>query len=153
MTEKEKKRTLDFYFRNNWLKISRLYSCVAEEHGVNMSVGFVLMNIDKEGTPSTSLGPKMGMENTSLPRTLKWMEENGLIYKVQNVKDKRVVKIFLTDEGVKYRKMAREVILKFNEFMTEDFSEKELETMVDWLEKIDKKLDKKLKEKNGKKSC
>jgi MarR family transcriptional regulator, organic hydroperoxide resistance regulator len=153
VTEKEKKRTLDFYFRNNWLKISRLYSCVAEEYGVNMSVGFVLMNIDKEGTPSTSLGPKMGMENTSLPRTLKWMEEKGFIYKVQNLKDKRVVKIFLTDEGVKYRKMAREVILKFNEFITEGFSEKELETMTSWLEKIDQRLDKKLKEKNGKKSC
>jgi MarR family transcriptional regulator, organic hydroperoxide resistance regulator len=153
VTEKEKKRTLDFYFRNNWLKISRLYSCVAEEYGVNMSVGFVLMNIDKEGTPSTSLGPKMGMENTSLPRTLKWMEEKGFIYKVQNLKDKRVVKIFLTDEGVKYRKMAREVILKFNEFITEGFSEKELEQMTSWLEKIDQRLENRLKEKNGKKSC
>ena len=33
----------------------------------------------KKGTPSTSLGPKMGMEATSLSRTLKTMEIKNLI--------------------------------------------------------------------------
>ena len=35
-----------------------------------MSVGFILMYVEKQGSPSTSLGPKMGMEPTSLSRTL-----------------------------------------------------------------------------------
>jgi DNA-binding MarR family transcriptional regulator len=153
VTEIEKNKTLDFYFRNNWLKISRLYSCVAEQYGVNMSVGTVLLNVDKEGTPSTSLGPRMGMENTSLPRTLKWMEENELIYRVQDVKDKRIVKIFLTNKGVEYRKIAREVILKFNDMITKDFTEKEIEKITTSLARIDEILTEKLKEKNGKKKC
>ena len=31
-----------------------------------MSIGYALLNIDKDGTPSTKLGPKMGMEARSL---------------------------------------------------------------------------------------
>jgi hypothetical protein len=43
-----------------------------------MATGFALLSIDKEGgTPSTSLGPKMGDGTTRLTRTLKSMEEKG----------------------------------------------------------------------------
>lgn len=150
MTEIVKNKTLDFYFRNNWLKIARLYTCVAEEYGVNMTVGTVLLNVDKEGTPSTSLGPKMGMENTSLPRTLKWMEENELIYRVPDVVDKRVVKVYLTEKGVSYRKIAKEVILKFNDFITSGFTKEEIEKLTESLAKIDDILNEKLVEKGKK---
>ncbi|GIR50705.1 MAG: hypothetical protein CM15mP59_4470 [Flavobacteriaceae bacterium] len=36
-----------------------------------MATGLALLSIDtEEGVPSTSLGPRMGMESTSLSRTL-----------------------------------------------------------------------------------
>ena len=58
-----------------------------------MATGFALLSIDPEkGTPSTSLGPKMGMEATSLSRTLKTMEEKGLIIENQIQK---MVEVFL----------------------------------------------------------
>ena len=39
-------------------------------------LALLYLSIDpKKGTPSTSLGPKMGMEATSLSRTLKSLEE------------------------------------------------------------------------------
>ena len=50
-----------------------------------MATGFTLLSIDPEkGTPSTALGPKMGMEATSLSRILKTMEEKGLITRKPN---------------------------------------------------------------------
>ena len=68
--------TIDFNIRSTWHKIARMYNVQAAEHGVSMATGMVLLNIDlKEGTPSTSLGPKMGMESRSLTRTLKNLEE------------------------------------------------------------------------------
>ena len=55
-----------------------------------MSVGMVLLNIDKEnGTPSTQLGPKMGMEPTSLSRTIKNMQDVGLIIRKADDRDGR----------------------------------------------------------------
>jgi DNA-binding MarR family transcriptional regulator len=59
-----------------------------------MATGFALLSMDKNiGTPSTSLGPQMGMEATSLTRTLKSMEEKGLIIRKKNPDDGRGVLI------------------------------------------------------------
>ena len=138
MTKKDNKKTIDFYLRNNWLKISRIYNAIAKrDYGVSMSIGFILLSIDKEGTPSTSLGPKMGLENTSLPRSLKWMEENGLIYKVPDKYDKRKVLIFVTEEGLKFRTKAKECVLGINEKLMSHFTTQEIVALKSGLEKLD----------------
>ena len=71
--------TIDFQLRWGWSKLARLYSSMAEHNGISLSVGYALLSIEKEGTPSTKLGPRMGMESTSLSRTLKSMEGQGFI--------------------------------------------------------------------------
>jgi hypothetical protein len=50
---------IDFIVRSSWHRISRLYNQKAASHHTTMSVGFILMMIEKEGTPSTKLGRKM----------------------------------------------------------------------------------------------
>ena len=70
-----------------------------------MSVGMVLLNIDKEnGTPSTQLGPKMGMEPTSLSRTIKNMQDVGLIVRKADDRDGRKSIIHLTPIGFRKKK-------------------------------------------------
>ena len=67
-----KEKTIDYVLRATWQAVSRMYNEEANKYGATMATGFVLLSIDKEkGTPSTALGPKMGMEATSLTRTLK----------------------------------------------------------------------------------
>ena len=81
-----------------------------------MATGFALLSIDpEEGTPSTALGPRMGMEATSLSRTLKSMEERGLIERKPNPADGRGVLIFLTEFGKENRDFSKDRVLKFNE--------------------------------------
>ena len=106
-----------------------------------MSVGYVLLNIDKEGTPSTKLGPKMGVESRSLSRTLKSMEENGLIKRTPSETDRRVVLIHLTEEGKKYRDTSREVVMTLNEYLTENLTSPELKSFVSVAKKISGLLD------------
>jgi DNA-binding MarR family transcriptional regulator len=91
-----------------------MYNQKALTHGITISAGFILMNIEKEGTPSTALGPKMGMEPTSLSRTLKSMEEQGWITRGSAENDKRKVLIFLTQEGLNKRRIVRDFLLDFN---------------------------------------
>jgi DNA-binding MarR family transcriptional regulator len=93
-----------------------------------MAVGFTLISIDpKSGTPSTALGPKMGMEATSLSRILKSMEEKGLIERKPNPNDGRGVLIHLTDFGLEKRNFSREKVLRFDEVVKENLSEEKLE--------------------------
>jgi DNA-binding MarR family transcriptional regulator len=142
--QEEKAYKVDFVLRHLWHKVSRLYNQKASEYGVSTSVGFILLNVDKEGTPSTQLGPKMGMEPTSLSRTLKSMQESGLIYRKAAKDDKRKVLIFLTDEGVEKRRIARQVILDFNEHVISAVPKGKLKTFFEVAERLDKAIDKEL---------
>ncbi|TNE74470.1 MAG: MarR family transcriptional regulator [Bacteroidetes bacterium] len=142
----DKPYLVDFVLRHLWHKTSRLYNQKASEYGVSLSVGFILLNIDKEGTPSTQLGPKMGMEPTSLSRTLKSMEEDGLIYRKSDKKDKRKVLLFLTQEGIDKRKIAKQVVLEFNDHVMSAVPKGKLKTFFEVAERLDKAIDKELNE-------
>ena len=92
-----------------------------------MATGFTLLSIDPEkGTPSTALGPKMGMEATSLSRILKTMEKKGLITRKPNPNDGRGVIISLTDFGIEKREYSKEKVLLFNEAIKKNVSEEQL---------------------------
>ena len=59
------KDTFDFQIRKSWISLSKMYNELVAPYGITVSVGFALLNIDvQKGTPSTALGPKMGMEST-----------------------------------------------------------------------------------------
>ncbi len=111
-----KDKTLDYILRATWQAVARMYNEEASKYGATMALGFALLSIDKEdGTPSTALGPKMGMEATSLTRTLKSMEEKGLIVRKKNPEDGRGVLIYLTPFGKEKRELSKNTVLKFNE--------------------------------------
>ena len=119
--------TIDYSLRATWQSVARMYNEEAKKFGSTMAVGFTLLSIDpKKGTPSTSLGPKMGMEATSLSRILKSMEEKGLIERKPNPEDGRGVLIYLTPFGLEKRKDSKDVVLRFNEVVKEQLSEEQL---------------------------
>lgn len=123
-----KDKTIDYILRATWQAVSRMYNEEATKYGATMATGFTLLSIDKEeGTPSTALGPKMGMEASSLTRTLKNMEEKGLIYKKPNPVDGRGVLIYLTDFGKEKRALSKETVIKFNEAVRQNVSAEKLE--------------------------
>ncbi|MEZ4802451.1 MAG: MarR family transcriptional regulator [Gelidibacter sp.] len=122
-----KDKTIDYVLRTTWLAVTKMYNEEASKFESTMATGFALLSIDPEkGTPSTSLGPKMGMEATSLSRTLKSMEERGLIERRPNPEDGRGVLIFLTDFGREKRAYSREKVLTFNETIRRNVSEEQI---------------------------
>jgi MarR family transcriptional regulator, organic hydroperoxide resistance regulator len=131
----------DLSVRTVWIKMSRMYNQRANDHGITMSVGYILLHIDKDGTPSTQLGPKMGMEPTSLSRTLKTMEEKNLIRREEDKIDKRIVRIFLTEEGLKARYIARDVVFELNNKLSSKFSQEQIENFHEVMIQIDKVMD------------
>jgi DNA-binding MarR family transcriptional regulator len=141
----EKKLLIDFVLRQTWHKVSRMYNQKAAQIDITISIGFILMIIDKEGTPSTQLGPRMGMEPTSLSRTLKTMEDSGFLRREYDRIDKRKVLIFLTDEGLEKRRQTKKVILDFNEKLFAKISPTKFKTFIDVMTRIDAITEKELK--------
>ncbi|WBL20984.1 MarR family winged helix-turn-helix transcriptional regulator [Zunongwangia sp. HRR-M8] len=127
-----KEKTIDYVLRATWMAVSKMYNEEAGKAGSTMATGFALLSIDPEkGTPSTSLGPKMGMEATSLSRMLKTMETKGLIERRKNPNDGRSVLIYLTKFGLEMRDFSKGVVLRFDEAVKENVSEQDLKTFTE----------------------
>jgi DNA-binding MarR family transcriptional regulator len=141
----EKKILMDFVLRQTWHKVSRMYNQKAAKIDITISIAFILMIIDKEGTPSTQLGPRMGMEPTSLSRTLKTMEETGLICRKFDGIDRRKVLIFLTDDGLKKRIETKKVIIDFNDQLSAKISPTKFKIFLDVMSRINSITDSELK--------
>lgn len=132
-----KDKTIDYILRATWQAVARMYNEEASKYGASMSIGFALLSLDKDkGSPSTTLGPKMGMEATSLTRTLKSMEEKGLITRKKNPVDGRGVLIHLTKFGKEKRDLSKNTVLKFNETIREHISEEKLQHFIEVSETI-----------------
>ncbi|MBT8187429.1 MAG: MarR family transcriptional regulator [Croceitalea sp.] len=122
-----KELTIDYALRATWQAVTRMYNEEAKQNGLTMAIGFTLLSIDpKEGTPSTALGPKMGMEATSLSRILKSIEQKGFIQRKPNPDDGRGVLIHLTALGLEKRKGVKEVVLQFNDVVKAHVNEQDL---------------------------
>ncbi|MBO6830809.1 MarR family transcriptional regulator [Allomuricauda sp.] len=138
--------TIDHALRATWQAISKMYNEEAKNYGLTMAIGFTLLSIDpKGGTPSTTLGPKMGMEATSLSRILKNIEEKGYIQRKRNPNDGRGVLIYLTPLGLEKREESKEVVLRFNKVVKEHTSQEDLSGFFKVIETINKLIsDKKI---------
>lgn len=119
--------TVDYHIKLTWHAIVNLYNQIAVQYDLTQATGFVLLNIDKSGSPATSIAPLMGMKSTSLSRILKNMEVDGLICRKKDKSDGRLVKIHLTELGIKKQKIAKKVVREFNEHILKNIDPKKID--------------------------
>ena len=124
----EKEKSIDHMLRATWQAVAKTYNEQAAKHESTMAMAMALLYIDtKDGTPSTALGPSMGMEATSLSRTLNSLEERGLIYREKNPEDGRSVLIKLTNLGVEKRDISKASVYTFNQTIRENITKQKLD--------------------------
>ena len=134
--------TIDFHIRRTWHRIMRLYNYEAAKQDATMSMAYTLLNIDLEnGTPSTSLGPQMGMESRSLTRILKKMEEDGVIKRVADKNDRRITRICLTKKGIENREQSRLAVIRLNDVIQSDLTKKERNEFFTIMNKINNSIE------------
>lgn len=128
--------TVDHHIKSTWHNMFKMYNLVASKYGTTQATGLVLLSIDRDGTPSTSIAPSLGMEATSLSRIMKTLEDNQLIYRKKDKKDKRMVRIFLTEEGVEKRRIAKKVVAGFQELISEEIPQSKLSMFFEVMDSI-----------------
>ncbi len=141
--------TVDYHIKTAWHAISRMYNQQAAKYKATMSEGFVLLNIKSdEGTPATKIAPLMGLESRSLTRILKRLEDEGMIYKKKDPNDGRSVRIFLTDEGEKKRKISADTVKSFNVKVRSAIPENKLNLFFDVMSQINRLIEEVTKNKS-----
>lgn len=114
--------------RQTWKNIEKMYNSEASKYDVTFSIGFTLISIDADlGTPSTSIGPIMGLESNSLSRILNSMENKNLIKRRPNPEDGRGIIISLTKLGKEKRDIVIEKIRHFKKLIRLRIDESDLE--------------------------
>jgi len=130
--------------RTTWLAVKKMYNEEALNYESTMATGFTLLSIDPEkGTPSTSLGPLMGIGVNSLSRILSSMELEGLIQRKPNPDDGRGVLVYLTKFGLESREKARNRVLKFNDTIAKNISKEKINVFYEVTELINNLIDNK----------
>ena len=130
--------TIDYFLKVAWQSVANKYNQIASGYGITQALGYMLINIHEEGTAVSQIACLMGVKSTSLSRTLKNMEELGLIYRQADELDKRSVKIYLTPFGKEKKQVAKDVVRKFNEYLNEHIGEEERLRLAAVLNKINK---------------
>ncbi len=134
--------TIDHVLRSTWLAVFKMYNEQASKYDSTMVTGFTLLSIDPEtGTPSTSLGPRMGIEPTSLSRTIKNLEERGLIFRKPNPEDGRGVLICLTEYGQDMRDVSKGTVLTFNNKISDVVDKEKLKVFFEVVNTIHNLID------------
>lgn len=130
--------------RATWQAVAKTYNEQAAKHESTMAMAMALLYIDtKDGTPSTALGPSMGMEATSLSRTLNSLEERELIYREKNPEDGRSVLIKLTDLGIEKRDISKASVYTFNQTIRENITKQKIDHFFEVTELINKLINQK----------
>ena len=138
-----KQKTIEYALRSTWQLITTMYNEKAMNYDATMTMAFTLLSIDAGGTPSTALGPKMGMESTSLSRLLNTMEERGYIQRRPNPEDGRGVLISLTQQGKEKRALSKNTVLEFNNGLLDSVEPEKMEHFFEVIEAIKKQVEKK----------
>jgi MarR family transcriptional regulator, organic hydroperoxide resistance regulator len=134
-------KTVDFHIKSGWHAISRMYNSYAAPFDMTMAIGYVLLNIDRKGTPATKIAPALGLEARSLTRMLKTLEDKKWIRRENDEDDRRVVNVYLTEEGKQKRDVAREVVLAFNNAIYEKIGEEKLAIFFEVMQKVSEVVD------------
>jgi len=133
-----KKETYDYALKSSWQLVSNMYNREALKFESTMVTGFALLSIDRNGTAVTELGPKMGMEPTSLSRLINSMEERKLIKRNKNPDDGRGVLIKLTKFGLLKREDSKSVVIGFNKEVNKELEKNEIKNFQKVISRISK---------------
>lgn len=130
-------KTVDYHIKSGWHAISRMYNSYAAPFDMTMAIGYVLLNIDKKkGTHATKIAPALGLEARSLTRMLKSLEDKKWIRRETDEDDRRVVNVYLTEEGKRKRDFARQGVILFNNAIYEKIGEEKLNTFFEVMQNI-----------------
>lgn len=129
-------QTLDYHLKLAWQAVLNKYNQIASTHGISQAIGYMLINIEENGTAVTKLASLQGVKPTSLSRMLVSMEKSGMITREIAADDKRSILVKLTPDGKEKQKIAKSVVKRFNEYLNASFGEEEQQQLSELLKKL-----------------
>jgi DNA-binding MarR family transcriptional regulator len=98
--------------------------------------GVLILLIEQDGQTIGTLSQKRAIDAPTMTGIVKRLEQNGLVERRHDREDRRLVKVYLTDEGRDIMQYLPDAARAFNEIMVQGISEAEQREMLAKLQKI-----------------
>ncbi len=98
--------------------------------------GVLFSLLENNGTTIGSISQKRGIDAPTATGIVKRLEQSGLVERVHDREDRRVVRVYLTDEGRDILRFLPDAVSNFNDIMTRGLSEAERQDMIAKLQRI-----------------
>lgn len=95
---------------------------------------------EHDGCSQKELAKLCHIEPATATSLLGHLERNGLIYRQANPQDRRILNVYLTEEGKKRQQMVQQVFSQIDEESFKGFTEEEREKTIEYLNRICKNL-------------
>lgn len=119
---------------------SRVFDSILRKYGVeefNGAQGRILYVLwQEDNLPIIELSHRTSLAKTTLTSMLDRMEQHDIIKRTYNQKDRRQIKIILTEKSIALRAKYDEVSKLMNLLFYKDFTETEIITFENFLERI-----------------
>lgn len=91
---------------------------------------------ETDGLTIGAIGRKRGADAPTVTGIVNRLEHSGLVERLHDREDRRVVKVYLTDEGRSIEEFLSDAAIEFHNIMTRDFSEDEKRTLLIQLQRL-----------------
>ncbi len=95
-----------------------------------------LLYYDQDGLTINTISQRRGLDAPTITGVVKRLEQNGLVERHHDRADRRVVKVYLTDEGKEIMPFLFDAVMDFNETMLRGFSATEEKDFLQKLQQI-----------------
>lgn len=133
-------KTISKIYRDN----QRFFAQKIEEYSLPIDVGQIptIMQVYRNpGITQEGISLNAGMDKGTVARTLKQLDEAGLIIRQTDKTDRRVNHIFATSEGLKIKGKLLDIIGQLHEILYQGFNDTEIYEAISLLERMQCNID------------
>ena len=91
---------------------------------------------NQDGQTIGALSQQRAIDPATVTGIVKRLEQSGLVERRHDHEDRRIVKVYITDEGRDIMRFLPDAVIEFSQIMLQGFSEKEIRDMQLKLQKI-----------------
>jgi MarR family transcriptional regulator, organic hydroperoxide resistance regulator len=135
-------KNVGYWIRRNYINFTKIHNSKLIKYGITISQVGVLNELwMKDGQTQKQIADNMGIMPPTLCGLIDNLSLKKLVTRQVDKLDARINRIFLTEEGINFRKTSNEVIKEMDSIITAGLSTEEKQMMVFWLKKIYKNLE------------
>lgn len=97
---------------------------------------YILAITHNPGITQDELAKNICVNKSNITRTLVYLEKNGYVERKPSPTDKRAIKVFPTQKMLAVYPQIKQIVIDWNNYLTEGFSKEEMEIFQSVLDKI-----------------